>query len=60
MHDPTSGETRIPLRLFEIDEPQGDADLVLSRAETERLHATLAGFLAQNKAAPHVCRRPVL
>ncbi|MEY9944866.1 hypothetical protein [Kitasatospora sp. GAS1066B] len=60
MHDPTSGETRIPLRLYAIDEPQGDTDLVLSRAETEQLHARLATFLTRNSAPAQSCRRPVL
>lgn len=59
-HDPASGETRIPLRLYVIDEPQGDADLVLSRTETEQLHATLATFLAHHSNSSHRCRRPVL
>ncbi|MDH6134677.1 hypothetical protein P3T37_004081 [Kitasatospora sp. MAA4] len=60
MHDPTSGETRIPLRLYSIDEPQGDADLVLSRVETEQLHARLAVFITSHDTPAHSCRRPVL
>jgi hypothetical protein len=44
-HDPTSGETRIPLRVYAIDVVLGDVELVLSRVEVEELHATLADCL---------------
>ncbi|MFI1956127.1 hypothetical protein ACH437_30535 [Streptomyces xinghaiensis] len=35
--DSTTGEVRVPLALFHIDEHQGDLDLVLSRVEGEEL-----------------------
>ncbi|WP_327660894.1 MULTISPECIES: hypothetical protein [unclassified Streptomyces] len=44
--DATTGEVRLPLSLFRIDEYQGDIDLVLSRTEGERLLNDLGGTLA--------------
>jgi hypothetical protein len=42
-----TGEIRIPLSLFHIDERQGDMPLVLSRAEAEHLHASLSRLLSR-------------
>ncbi|WP_030991761.1 hypothetical protein [Streptomyces sp. NRRL S-1813] len=48
--EPTSsvsdtGEIRVPLALYMVDQPQGDVPLVLSRADAEELHATLCTHL---------------
>ncbi len=53
-HDTTTGETRIPLRLYRLDEPQGDVELVLSRAEATILFDELVRSLADPRppAAP--------
>lgn len=50
--DLDTGEIRIPLALFHVDKPQGDVDLVLSRAEAEQLHAKLSHLL--NRTRPRV------
>jgi hypothetical protein len=44
-HDTTTGETRIPLRLYRLDEPQGDVELVLSRVEASALYVELVRSL---------------
>ncbi|QDL70990.1 hypothetical protein DNK48_17995 [Streptomyces malaysiensis subsp. malaysiensis] len=40
--DSGTGEVRVPLSLFHLDQYQGDVDLVLSRTEAEELQ----GFLS--------------
>lgn len=40
-----TGEVRVPISLYHVDEHQGDAPLVLSRAEAEVLHLALAALL---------------
>lgn len=40
--DVVTGEVRIPLALYAVDEHQGDTELVLSRAEAQPLLAALA------------------
>lgn len=42
----TTGEVRLPLRLFNLDEPQGDVGLVLSRPDVRELHAYLGHLLS--------------
>lgn len=49
--DTTTGEIRVPLELFTVDQPQGDVDLVLSRVEAEHLYAHLSYLLRQDKVA---------
>lgn len=39
--DHATGEVRIPLALYAVDDHQGDIELVLSRAETQPLLAAL-------------------
>lgn len=41
----TTGEVRVPLALYALDENRGDLDLVLSRAEGQRLFTQLAESL---------------
>lgn len=48
--EPTSsvsntGEIRVPLALYQVDQHQGDVPLVLSRADAEELHAALCAHL---------------
>lgn len=48
--DATTGEVRVPLALYEVDERRGDVDLVMSRAEGQTLFTQLAealGFVYQ-------------
>lgn len=40
-----TGEVRVPLTLYEVDENRGDIDLVLARAEGQRLFTQLAETL---------------
>ncbi|MER6694551.1 hypothetical protein [Streptomyces minutiscleroticus] len=62
--DATTGEVRIPLSLFCIDEHKGDVDLVLSRVEgeilLEELRAGLTAAVANStvplRSAPEVVR----
>ncbi|MDX2643454.1 hypothetical protein PV341_07675 [Streptomyces sp. PA03-1a] len=49
--DPGTGEIRVPLSLFSVDEHQGDVDLVLSRVEGEGLLSTLRAALAASAEA---------
>ncbi|MDQ0949347.1 hypothetical protein QFZ24_003270 [Streptomyces phaeochromogenes] len=42
-----TGEIRVPLALFAIDEHRGDIDLVLSRTEGESLAASLRAALTE-------------
>ncbi|MET7514086.1 hypothetical protein ABZS88_11505 [Streptomyces sp. NPDC005480] len=35
--DHVTGEVRVPLALYALDDHQGDAELVLSRADAQRL-----------------------
>ncbi|WP_043264445.1 hypothetical protein [Streptomyces sp. CT34] len=44
-----TGEVRVPLALYRVDQHQGDIDLVLSRGEAEALHMALAGHLGLAK-----------
>ncbi|MYX16836.1 hypothetical protein GTY67_26165 [Streptomyces sp. SID8374] len=47
--DPTTGEVRVPVALYDLDRLQGEVQLVLSRSEAEalrdRLDVLLAGTL---------------
>ncbi|WP_171110649.1 MULTISPECIES: hypothetical protein [unclassified Streptomyces] len=48
-----TGEVRVPVALYAVDELRGHADLVLARAEAQRLFTQLAealGFVAQMPA----------
>lgn len=45
--DPSTGEVRVPVSLYAIDELQAEVPLVLSRAEAEALRAKLADLLAR-------------
>ncbi|MEU5442783.1 hypothetical protein [Streptomyces griseofuscus] len=40
-----TGEVRVPLALYSVDENRGDVDLVLSRAEGQTLFTRLAEAL---------------
>ncbi|NEA45378.1 hypothetical protein [Streptomyces sp. SID10815] len=40
--DATTGEVRVPLSLYSVDQQQGDVDLVLSRSDAQRLFTQLA------------------
>ncbi|MFH9403240.1 hypothetical protein ACH4JS_26345 [Streptomyces sp. NPDC017638] len=40
-----TGEVRVPITLYDLDEARGDIDLVLSRAEAQRLFTGLADAL---------------
>lgn len=42
---PDTGEVRVPLALYAVDENRGDVDLVLSRAEGQTLFTRLAEAL---------------
>lgn len=48
--DDTTGEIRLPLSLYQVDEHQGDVPLVLSRVEAEQLHASLSCLLGLRAA----------
>ncbi|CAL9591481.1 hypothetical protein SUDANB1_05234 [Streptomyces sp. enrichment culture] len=58
--DATTGEIRVPLALYDLDEHRGDVPLVMSRAEAEALFAHLrVSLLAvpeQSTARPEVVR----
>lgn len=55
--EPDTGEIRVPLSLFDLDEPQGDVQLVLSSLEAEQLYATLSRLLADaDRQVPRVRR----
>lgn len=56
--DGSTGEVRVPIALFRLDECQGDADLVLPRAEAVALFAHLRSILvpAQPAARPEPVR----
>ena len=45
VRDAATGEIRVPLALFDLDEHQGDTDLVMSRKEGEALFAQLRAAL---------------
>ncbi|MDH2392070.1 hypothetical protein QCN29_25465 [Streptomyces sp. HNM0663] len=47
MGDADTGEIRVPLDLWCVDRPQGQADLVLSRVEAEHVYAHLSRLLNQ-------------
>lgn len=49
--DPGTGEVRVPLALYQLDEHQADIPLVLSRGEAERLHTALTRLLAHRPVA---------
>lgn len=40
--DVVTGEVRVPIALYDVDERRGDVDLVLSRAEGQQLLKQLA------------------
>jgi hypothetical protein len=46
--DPTTGEIRVPLEVWRVDQPQGPLDLVLSSREAEQLYARLSWLLHQS------------
>ncbi|MEW1867060.1 hypothetical protein AB0420_02480 [Streptomyces caelestis] len=50
-----TGEIRVPLALYDLDDHRGDVPLVMSRAEAEALFARLRAELV---AAPQQRRRP--
>lgn len=43
--DSDTGEIRVPLSLFHVDQHQGNVELVLSRGQAEQLHAALSCML---------------
>jgi hypothetical protein len=47
-----TGEVRVPLALYAVDELRGNVDLVLARAEAQRLFTQLA------EALGYVCQAP--
>lgn len=49
--DSDTGEIRVPLSLFHVDQHQGDVELVLSRTEAEELHAALSTSLHTGRLA---------
>ncbi|MFC9990945.1 hypothetical protein ACFXKV_17360 [Streptomyces globisporus] len=44
--DPTTGEVRVPVALYDLDELQAEVPLVLSRTEAEELRDHLDNLLA--------------
>ncbi|MBB1252660.1 hypothetical protein [Streptomyces alkaliterrae] len=50
--DSETGEIRVPLALFHVDQPQGTVKLVLSRVQAEHLHATLSRMLTDRPTFP--------
>ncbi|MEU6421122.1 hypothetical protein [Streptomyces spiralis] len=49
---PATGEVRIPLALYAVDELRGCADLVMSRAEAQAVFTELAEALGCVHQAP--------
>jgi hypothetical protein len=49
--DTTTGEVRVPIDLYSLDQPQGPVDLVLSAREAEELHGQLSMLLRQSARA---------
>ncbi|MFF9284879.1 hypothetical protein [Streptomyces griseosporeus] len=47
-----TGEVRVPIALYDLDEHRGDTDLVLSRAEAARLFGQLAEALGYVNTPP--------
>ncbi|HZF92091.1 hypothetical protein [Streptomyces sp.] len=47
-----TGEVRVPLALYAVDERRGDVDLVLSRTEAHRLFTQLAEALGLVHSVP--------
>lgn len=47
----STGEVRIPLALFDLDQLKGNIELVLSRVEGEQLHAALSRLLTGDRSA---------
>ncbi|MEU2674597.1 hypothetical protein ABZ622_38310 [Streptomyces sp. NPDC007164] len=45
--DPATGEVRVPVSLYNIDELQAEVPLVRSRVEAEALRSKLADLLAR-------------
>ncbi|KJY43684.1 hypothetical protein VR41_01955 [Streptomyces sp. NRRL B-1568] len=43
--NPATGEVRVPLALFRLDQPRGSVDLVLSRVEAAELYSALGRLL---------------
>ncbi|MCH0561967.1 MULTISPECIES: hypothetical protein [unclassified Streptomyces] len=50
--DADTGEVRVPIALYALDEHRGDTDLVLSRADADRLLAELAQALGYGVTMP--------
>ncbi|MEV5911048.1 hypothetical protein AB0M00_19370 [Streptomyces chartreusis] len=50
--DGRTGEIRVPLTVYDLDEPQAYPDLVLSRAEGEALFAQLRAALVPAPEQP--------
>ncbi|OKJ42273.1 hypothetical protein [Streptomyces sp. CB01580] len=44
--DPSTGEVRVPVALYDLDELQAEVPLVLSRSEAEALRDTLTSLLS--------------
>lgn len=44
--DPSTGEVRVPVALYDLDELQAEVPLVLSRSEAETLRDELTDLLA--------------
>lgn len=52
-----TGEIRILLALFNVDEHQADIELILSRVESEQMHAALSLLLTGGRHAVADCVR---
>jgi hypothetical protein len=48
---PQTGEIRVPMALYALDERRGDIELVLSRIEAENLYAAMSALLAGDASA---------
>lgn len=48
--DSTTGEVRVPIDLYCLDQPQGPVDLVLSAREAEELHGQLSKLVLRQSA----------
>ena len=58
--DARTGEVRVPLTLYALDEAQGYPDLVLSRSEAEALFAHLRVALVPIPEQPAAARPEVV
>jgi len=55
--DAATGEVRVPIALYALDEHRGDTDLVMARSEAARLFNELAQALGYVTAPPR--QRPL-